>query len=113
MSAPNWVWYIYYGLFIITILAQAYCIIRRRGVVLSLIGLVLTASLVPFTFICSLYRPETMNEFQFFFKSLFEGKIWAIIIVAAYVLIVLWWILFVCKKLRGPKCDDPHHHRPM
>lgn len=96
-SLPDWFWIIFYSIILLTIGLNIFFVIKRKYTIISLINVPLIFILYITFFIKSFSGDENLNEYQYLFRSIQDGAIWAIFIALGHLYFVVWW-LFILKK---------------
>ena len=99
-TLPNWFWIIYYLSLIATLGTAIYCILRIKMIILSYIVIILTITVPIISLVNRIGRAEGHNEFEHLFIQLQQGYIWSFYALIGYVFILVWWSIFLFKKLK-------------
>lgn len=101
-TLPGWFWIIHHAILLITLGMAIFSIVRKRlrKESILLIFLLLTSSVV--FFMNTIGRLQGTNEFEWLYKELLSGSIWAIYVLINYFYLLVWWILFLVLKEKNP-----------
>jgi hypothetical protein len=102
-TLPNWFWLVYYLSLLLTIGTGIFSIILKKNVWMSIIAVVVTASIPIVGFVNGMEREEGQNELDQLILNLQQGSIWAIYIVLGYIFLLVWWFFFFSNKKKSLK----------
>lgn len=97
-TLPNWFWVLYYLFLLATLGTTIYCIVKKKGKILSFVTLMFTVTIPIIFLINSIGRTEGMNEFEHLISQLQQGAIWSIFTIVGYLFLLVWWALFPLKS---------------
>lgn len=99
-TLPPIFWYIFYLLLISTMIGAIVAIANKRVVILSILAIPLSFAIPIVGFMNSITRGEKYNELQYLIVCLKHGSLWAVFMVIAILVIIIWWILFIYKSIK-------------
>ncbi|CCQ93349.1 conserved membrane hypothetical protein [[Clostridium] ultunense Esp] len=96
MPLPDYVWFIYYTFFALTLVYGILVLIK--GVIprlWSTIAVVGTISFLPLAFSYSFYRPENENEWEHFINGIVRGDPYAWLLLLFFLYLIIWWFFAI------------------
>ncbi|WP_094700145.1 hypothetical protein [Brevibacillus laterosporus] len=93
-TMPLWFWVLYYLFILITIILTIVCMIKKKHTLFSAVTLIFTI-LAPVVFFLNSLTRGYGNEFEFFYRKLCSGEIWAIFGIVALAEIGYWYFLLI------------------
>ncbi|NMH68152.1 hypothetical protein HF072_05105 [Bacillus sp. RO3] len=102
-TLPQWFWIIYYSLGFLTIAAAVFSIKQKQMVWRSLMTIFITLSIPVVGIANGIYREEHQDEWEQWLAHLGSGSLWAYYLLSGYLWIVIWWGMFIRKRVWGKK----------
>ncbi|WP_430787118.1 hypothetical protein VBD025_15605 [Virgibacillus flavescens] len=97
---PDWVWYIYYSFFLLTLGAAVFSLfrkkLRKRFKLMSSVTIVVGVTLPIVSLLGGIsWYTEELNELGILVSRLQQGDLWSIYVVAGSLYLLVWWLIFL------------------
>lgn len=100
LSDDTWVWVVFYGFFIATLLVAIIAIVESKKNRGSSIRILLVAPILFIVFFVNSFYRSMETEFEHLFDELLSFKVWAWFCILLFAYIISWWVTIMIRVKR-------------